>query len=581
MDLERLALMTGAQELRLQGEAISLGIAIGSAFYHRPNKPMVGGDPTDDIEHEVDRFLWAISHSKADLSHLIESLKKHHVKEAADILKAHLQLLEDPGLTTKVVETIRRTGMNAAHTFYQTVLAYEKRFQSIKDPFFRERFHDLDDVSGRVLGHLLPKEECLLSSVRTEAIVFTEELLPSEVAKVNSCHVAAFVTNRGGNLSHAAIIAKARGIPYVTNVAFNTLFSIQKVIVDGYTGLVIINPTPDTFKHYDLLRKSQEEHVQPACQGALEAHTLDGKNIKISANLETCSDLECIKEYAGVGIGLYRSEYLFLAGNQFPDEDFQYQAYRKLIEALPGKPVVIRTFDIRGDKSPSPQYMETSHLLLCEPHIFRTQLRAIWRAGAHGNISVLFPMISGVYELREAKRLTEEVREDLTRRGVPIAACLPIGCMVEVPSAAVSIDLLAQECDFFSIGTNDLTQYALATDRANSKTHDQYTSYHPGVLRMVRMVATGARDCKVPTSLCGEIAADPHFTALLLGLGIDHLSVAPKYIPMIRNVIRSIDMCEAYALAKAALKLSTAKEIFTLVDADYRSRVPGSLCNQS
>lgn len=581
-------MFVNAKEVRLQGEAISRGIAIGSIFYHRLAQPMLNDDRVVDADQEVARFWRAISQSKTDLTKLIESLRLHRAVEAVEILEAHLQLLEEPMLTTQVEKIVRETKHNAAYVFYGIVMEYEKRFKALKDPFFRERFNDLDDVSRRVLSHLLSRERRPLSSAPQESIVYAEELLASEAAEVHGCDVAAFVTHRGGSSSHAAIVAKAKGIPYVTQVDLPSHAkrrTIDKIIVDGRTGLVILNPNPDTLEHYFHLRASQEKHVLDILpRGVLETRTSDGQRVGVSANVEIGSDVEALKAYSDVGIGLYRSEYLFLAGNRMPDEELQYQTYKKLAETLTGRSIVIRAFDIGGDKhvvreghwregNPYLGY-RAIRFLLREPLVFRTQLRAIWRAAKHGNVRVLFPMISGLQELREAKRMTEEVRDELLCEGIPIGEKLPVGCMIEVPSAAMCADLLAAECDFFSIGTNDLVQYALAVDRASHAMRGHYTATHPGILRMIQMVTEEARHAGISVSLCGEMAADPRFTMLLLGLGVTDLSVAPKFIPVIKNVVHRISMVEAQDLAQAALRLPTAEEVLALLDEDYRSRVP-------
>ena len=576
------------KEVRLQGEAISRGVAIGSIFYHRLAQPLVTNEPVADIEQEIARFWRAITQSRTDLTKLVDSLRVHRAVEAVDILEAHLLLLKDPVFTTEVERLVRETKGSAAYIFFNTVKEYERRFKALDDPFFRERFNDLDDVSRRVLSHILPRERRSLSAAPPESIVYAEELLASEAAEVHGCHVSAFVTHRGGASSHAAIVAKAKGIPYVTQLELPSYAKrepIEKIIVDGRVGVVILNPGLETLAHYQNLQKSQEKHMLGMLpQAALQTQTSDGQRVGLSANVEVGTDLESLKAYPGVGIGLYRSEYLFLAGNRVPDEEYQYQAYKKLVEMLPGRSVVIRAFDIGGDKyllregrwregNPYLGY-RAIRFLLREPLLFRTQLRAIWRAAIHGNVRVLFPMISGLQELREAKRMTEEVRQELLCEGVPIAETLPIGCMIEVPSAAVSADLLASECDFFSIGTNDLVQYSLAVDRTSQAMRGHYTATHPGILRMIHMVAVEARRRKIPVSLCGEMAADPRFTMLLLGLGVNDLSVAPKFIPVIKNVIHCVSMKEAEGLAQAALKLPTAEEVLAFLDEDYRCRMP-------
>lgn len=575
----------GKQEIRLQGYPICPGIALGRSFFFTvvDEKVPEFTVPATEIDNEVARYYKALKSSRRDLLILQDRLSKEGGKEAAAILSSHLEMMKDPVMTLHIKEQIRSKGKNAEYVFKSVIGEYEQKFSRISDQFFRERLKDFQDISRRIIGHLRQHEKCKLSDIRTRSIIFAHELSPSDTAEVNTDFIEAIVTRSGAETSHVAIMARAKGIPFVSSVDFPEfeLGDPPQVIVDGRSGDVIINPTEETILHFQKQREKIQTHVKGLQKThALDAETTDGYKIRLSANVEMFSELEELQSYGGEGVGLFRSEYLFLAKDAFPAEEEQFLVYRTIVEKVDGHPSVIRTFDIGGDKfgnfHPS-RYEKNPYLgcrairlMLKERPIFKTQIRAILRASAFGDVSILFPMISGLPELLEAKALVEEVKLELLDKGVPFARNIPIGCMIEVPSAAVTCDILAKECDFLSIGTNDLVQYSMAVDRGNPAMSYLYTPSHPSILRLIKLVVQEGERANTPVSVCGEIAAEPKFIALLIGLGVHELSVSSLLLPMVKNVIRHLSIVDCTELADYALSLSTAEEIGNVLTDAYK-----------
>lgn len=496
-------------------------------------------------------------------------------------------MLQDPMLTSYIEDQIRETRKNAEYIFDCTIDECEKKFNSIADPFFRERFKDIRDISARIMGHLKNSVQKRLSDIPPGCIIFSTDLSAFDTAEAHSDRVGAFVTMLGGTTSHAAIVARAKGIPYVSSVAYENALARNTplIIVDGRTGHIIINPTPETLERYVQLKKQLHTHLQKINDaGHLQAETFDGYRIQLSANIEMLAELDMLHQYGGNGVGLLRTESALLSKDVFPNEQEQFEVYKRFVEQMHGLPIVIRTFDIGGDKHLNLTQLDKEsnpflgcraiRFLLRERELFKTQLRAILRASHAGNVRVMFPLVSSVSELLEAKSLFYEVRRELEASGAPLPAYVPLGCMIEVPSAAIIADLLAKECDFLSIGTNDLVQYSLAVDRSNSAISTLYSPSHPSVIRLIKLVAQEANHRGISVSLCGEIAADPRFTALLLGLGIHELSVAARYLPLIKNAVRNTSIVSAYKLAEKALMLCSAAEIEELITTEYRKSVP-------
>lgn len=572
----------------IQGYAICPGIAIGRPFFFTVPEENIPefAVPDDQIDQEIARYYCALNSSQNDLLSLQSRLQTEGGSEAAAILGSHIEMMRDPMMTVQMEEAIRRKGKNTEYVFKTVLGEYEKKFNRIPDEFFRERLKDFQDISRRIIGHLRKHERRTLAQLHQKSIVFAHELYPSDTAEANTEVIEAFVTRSGAETSHVAIMARAKGIPFVSNVSFPdlTVAVPQKVIVDGCSGIVIVNPSKETIRFYREEQKKLKIKVKGLQEtGIYETETIDGYKTTLSANIEAFNELDNLQLYGG-GVGLFRSEYLFIARDSFPSEEEQFIVYRSVVEKVNGHSTVIRTFDIGGDKlgnfhlsrNEKNPYLgcRAIRLMLKEKPIFKKQIRAILRASAFGDASILFPMISEVLELREAKEIIEEVKIELQQAGIPFARNIPIGCMIEVPSAAITVDILIKECDFLSIGTNDLVQYALAVDRSNFSMRYLYTASHPSIVRMIKMVVDAGIAARKPVSVCGEIAADPRFIPLLLGLGIQELSVATPLLPIIKNVIRHISIIEAQDLALEVLACSTHVEVDQILDKAYQKILP-------
>lgn len=581
--------MLQSQEILLQGVPICRGIAIGHPFFFTLADDMVPeyAIGPEAVETEIGRYKRALELGLEDVKCLQNRLQKDCVFDGAAILEAHLLIMQDPMLTTHIEDQVRSTKKNVDYILHTTIKRYQKKFEAIPDPFFRERFKDIEHISRRLLGHLRQRVHIGLSDAPKDSIIFASDLTAFDTAEAKSGYVAAFVTQCGGATSHAAIVAKAKGIPYVSNVDLERIHVDKKalVIVDGRTGEVIINPTQETLIKYQQLYNQLHMHLeQLTTKGKLEAETYDGYAIRLSANVEMFSELEMLHRCGGSGVGLLRTESAFLSKEALPTEEEQFLIYQDFVEQMKGLPIVLRTFDLGGDKYLRNQQttQEGNPFLGCrairfslrEKDMFKAQLRAILRASAFGAVSIMFPMVSSLSELREAKRILQEAKNELIAENVPVASRIPVGCMIEVPSAAIIADLLAKECDFLSIGTNDLVQYTLAVDRSNNHLSALYTPTSPSILRLIRLIVSESNHHGIPVSVCGEVAADPRFTPLLLGLGVHELSVASRYLPVVKNAIRNTSIVAASKLAEQALSLSSAAEIEELLNCEYRKNVP-------
>lgn len=577
------------QEIVLEGTPICRGIAIGRPFHLKLVEDTVDDSSIaqSEVEREVKRYRQAISKGREEVKGLHKRLLSDKITDGAAILEGHLQMMDDPLLTITVEEMIRGTLKSADMVFQNVIGDYQKKCESISDPFFRERFKEIREISKRILSHLRDGACPCLVNIPKDSVVFADDLTAVDTAEAEAGSVTAFITRYGGATSHAAIVAKAKGIPYVTGIDFEKLSVGREgwVIVDGRTGKIIINPTAETLKKYQSMRDQLHLHFAALSKaGKLEAETFDGYRIQLSANIEMYSELEMMHEFGGCGVGLFRTESVFLYRETFPSEEEQFAIYRNFVERMNGLPIVIRTFDLGGDKYLRNQQTEKEcnpflgcraiRFSLREKEVFKVQLRAILRAGAFGKVSILFPMVSALSELLEAKEVLAEARRELQKRGEKIPEKIAVGCMIEVPSAAIIADLLAKECDFLSIGTNDLVQYSLAVDRSNDSLSKLYTPTHPGVLRLIRLVVSEANHHGIPVTVCGEVAADPRFSPLLLGLGVHELSVASRYLPSVKNAIRSTSIVAASKLAEKALTLSSAYEVEELITREYRKNVP-------
>lgn len=569
-------------EVHFKGSPICQGIAIGPLVIIDSSQEEISKFQLSeqDVEQEVVRYQQAVKRSCQDVKKLQQKLSESAVYEGASILDSHLQIMQDPVLASKIELNIRENLWNAEYVLDHVIRETETEFKALSDPFFQERGSDVQDISKRVMGHLRQSASGALKKLPVNSIVIIEELTPSEVAEADLEKISAFITHRGGTGSHSAIMARAKGIPFISNLDYSIFKPYQGcvAIVDGTTGDFIINPNEETIHTYQKKKKAFEIQARSIADlGKLRAETYDGYQIKLSANIDMDHDIDLIHEYGGHGVGLFRSESIFLKQQKIPSEEEQYQIYRKLLVEMKGLPVVIRTFDIGGDKQLNIKSAHTENssflslramrLMLQEKEVFKTQLKAILRASVWGNVSIMFPMISSLAELIEAKKILKEAEKELRSLGHKEIAPLPVGCMIEVPSAAITADLLARECDFLSIGTNDLIQYTLAVDRGDHHLRKYYTPLHPGILRLIKLIVTEANQVGIPVSVCGEAAADPQFIPLLMGLGVHGLSVASRFIPRVKQTIRALSIIEASELADKALRLSSGREILELVQA--------------
>lgn len=575
------------QELIITGTPICRGIAIGKPFFLNRDDITIYEMciPASHTHREIDRYRHAISRSKQDIKRLQKQLEIESASEGIQILEAQLEMLQDPLLTIEIENEIQTNQKNVEFVFQQALLKYRDYFQSMKDSYFAERFQDLQDLARRIFGYLHESGNLTLNDVPPNSIVCSSELTATDAAGAQAVCVSAFLTETGGATTHAAIVAKAKGIPYITNLSLDIVKenSHSQIIIDGRNGKVILNPSEKTLKEYEQL-KSRLQHQVKTLEEVTKwpSQTFDGYSIKLFANIDTAEQTDLVHRLGGQGVGLFRSEYIFLPKHEIPSEEEQYQIYRQIVEGMKGLPVVIRTFDIGGDKiyhhpsitSDRNPFLgsRATRFLLKEQILFKAQLKAILQASTHGKVSILFPMISTLLELREAKRLLQEVREELQ-----LFHPIPVGCMIEVPSSAIVVDHFVQECDFLSIGTNDLIQYSLAVDRSDQALNECYEPTDPSILRLIKLITTEANKAKIPVSVCGEMASDPRFTALLLGLGIQELSVAPRFLPLIKNAIRRTSIVNSVKLADKALTMKTAHDVLDLLVTDYGKNVPDDL----
>jgi phosphoenolpyruvate-protein phosphotransferase (PTS system enzyme I) len=578
--------MIPTDEVVLRGLPISKGIGIGfPVFFTNWEEDILEVEiPAKDVDKEVERYRKALLQSREDLERLKKMSMHEGPPEIVAILGTHLELMNDPMMTNVIEERIRDTLRNTESVFNHLIDEYKKRFSTLKDSYFQERVRDLVDVSRRILNHLRPFERVKMSEIPNNTVILTHELVPSETVEANSSLVSAFVTAAGGITSHAAIISRAKGIPFVANVDIKIFkkIELQSLIVDGSQGLVVINPNRKTLKKYQTLKKDQQESYK-LIKGSthLKGETVDGYEVRIFANLENPNEVDLIMKNGALGVGLFRSEYLFLFKKEFPSEEEQFQVYNKMARQLRGRPLVIRIFDIGGDKKIDllPEQRDAKYFaqigqeinpalgcrairfLLRFPELLEAQLRAIIRASAFGEIHILIPMVSDISEVREVKAVVKRICEELKEKEIKFAKEIPVGCMIEVPSSAIMCDALAQEVDFLSIGTNDLVQYVMAADRSNPHTVELYFSTHPSILRLIRMVVASANCAHKPVILCGECAADPSLIPLLLGLGIREFSVAVRHIPIVKHTIRKWRILEACRLAEGALEHTAAQDL--------------------
>ncbi|MGH9361119.1 MAG: phosphoenolpyruvate--protein phosphotransferase, partial [Thermoanaerobaculia bacterium] len=553
----------------LTGIGVSPGIAIGRAvsIETRIGEIYRFTLPEGEVEAEVARLHEAVKHAQGELLRIREKAGADLGTELAGIFDAHILLLNDPGFLGRIEERIRSNRVNAEWAVLKTAAELDERFARMSDEYLRERSEDLTDVSRHILRSLQGIAHHELSEIGQDVVVVADDLTPADAVRLGRERVVGFVIETGGRTSHTAIIARSLHRAAVAGVEGISQLNLDEVpvVVDGERGEVVLHPTPEVLARYRRRRAEldREEREQLATAG-LEAVTRDGVAVSLMANIDLPEELAEVAPFGSCGIGLYRSEFLYIEKSPaLPSEDEHVELYRRLVEAAAPEPAIIRTYDLGGRKL-ARELLATHEdnpvlglrgirLTLNRPDIFKTQLRALLRAALHGDLWMLLPMVTTVEEVRRFRALLAEVMGELEREGSPYRRDVPLGVMIEVPGAALIADLLAREVDFFSIGTNDLIQYALAVDRNNEHVADLYQPLHPAILRMLRFVLDGARAAGIEVSLCGEMAADPRCAAVLVGLGLRRLSMSPRAIPEVKTRIRELAAAELAELAERCL----------------------------
>lgn len=566
----------GAATLNLRGVGVSPGIIIGKAHLVDRSRTKISYQyilELQQLDKEVERFKKALQSTKDQLVTL-KSRMPEQVKEHEFILDSHLMILKDSMLTDATIQRIRDEKINSEWALKKSFKNISRIFEQIDDEYIRSRINDVEYVIERILRNLSGKEGEPLSKINERVIVVAHDLSPGDTTELNISRVMGFITDVGGRTSHTGILAHAMQIPAV--VGLETISEVVEegdlLIVDGNTGEVVVHPDDSDIINFQEKHLQHKEYLSIIAKtGHLPAITADGHRIKIHANLELLEEVAAVKDHGGEGIGLYRTEFLYLRSKGLPSEEELFDDYRQVAEIMSPNPVVIRSLDLGADKIPSgieiakqnnPALgLRAIRFCLKEPEVLKTQLRAILRASIYGRISLMFPMVSGLREILDAKEILESVKNELDRKKIDFDHHLKVGIMIEVPSAVIMAEILAKSVDFFSIGTNDLIQYALAIDRDNEHVASLFQPFHPAILRMIHSVVKAAKNAGIGVSLCGEMAGDPLCIPFLLGLGLEEISVNARAIPIIKNLIRSISMEEARADFEKVMELVTARDV--------------------
>jgi len=571
-----------------EGIAASPGIAIGRVLLWDSEEYTISRHQVHEskIPLEITRFEEALIKTRTEILEIQKKISVEMGSEHAEIFNAHLLVLEDRMLIEEVINKIKKERINVEHSFVVVLKKYLNIFSKMDDEYLRERLVDIQDVGKRIIRNLLGKQKQGLLELNEKVIIVAANLSPSDTALMHKDKVVGFATDMGGRTSHTAILARSMEIPAV--VGLKTLTPMVKngdvIIIDGNNGTIILNPAKPVIVRYQEAKKKfldQEKGLQRL--KSLPAVTRDNHTVSVGANIEFPEELSSVLAHGAQGIGLYRTEYMYLNRSDLPTEEEHFQAYRKVAQSLKKDAVVIRTMDIGGDKFVShldiPNEMNplmgrrAIRFCLARPDIFKTQLRGILRASVYGNLKIMYPMISGLGELRQANEILEEVKQELRKKKIPFNENIDVGIMIEVPSAALIADFLAKEVAFFSIGTNDLIQYALAVDRINEKIAYLYEPAHPAVLRLIKSIIDVGHTAGIWVGMCGEMASEPIFALVLLGLGLDEFSASAVAVPEIKKVIRSVTLAQAQQIADRVMQFSSATEIREYAQAQLRDLV--------
>lgn len=566
----------------IKGIAASAGVSISKVF--KLQHPVVNVERREaNPEEEVARLHAAIAATQKD----IEAIKANAVGRLSDeelaIFDAHLMVSQDPELVGQIEELIKSENVNADFATNQVASMFIGMFESMEDDYFRERAADIKDVTYRIQTHILGLVIPDLTAISEEVVIVAEDLTPSDTAQLNRKYVKGFATEIGGRTSHSAIMARSLEIPAVVGAGalLDKVNHGDDIILDAIDGVIILNPTEEQKAEYALKAQAYADHKAKLQElKDAESVTLDGHHVELAGNIGTPKDVEGVLNYGGEGVGLYRTEFLYMDASELPNEDDQYEAYKTVLESMGTRRVVVRTLDIGGDKELS--YLKFPHemnpflgyrairLCLDRTDIFRVQLRALLRASVHGKLAIMFPMIATIQEFRAAKALVEEEKKNLSKEGIAFSDTIELGMMVEIPAAAMLADQFAKEADFFSIGTNDLIQYSMAADRMNEKVSYLYQPYNPSILRLVKMTIDGAHKEGKWCGMCGEMAGDETAIPLLLGLGLDEFSMSASSVLEARRIIRSLNYSDMKELADKALNMSTTEEVLELLSANVK-----------
>jgi phosphotransferase system enzyme I (PtsI) len=567
------------EEIVLKGINASAGICIGKAYLvDRSGVDVIARYPIAEkgLKNEIKRFKSAVQNAKSALGSILENSPRELQKAA--ILETQIALLNDKMLYGRTIETIEKEHVNAEWALKSVVGRIKATFQEMPDAYMRERVADIAHVSDLVMRHLTGVEAQDIAQIDKRVILVAHDLSPADTSQINFERVKGFITDLGGKTSHTGIIAQTLEIPAVVGLeaATQSIRNDDIIIVDGSTGTVVVHPTERTLLEYEERQANYERYKAVITREShLKTETIDRHPYHVMANIEFPEEVVSAMNYGAAGIGLYRTEFQYLGRTVFPSENELFENYRDVVEVMAPKPVIFRTLDINGDKAihatanqneQNPALgLRAIRYCLKRPEIFTTQLRAILRAAAFGNVRLIFPLISAYFEIQLAKRFLDDAAASLAKDGLPFKRDIPVGIMIEVPAAVVMADLLAKEVDFFSIGTNDLIQYGLAIDRGNKQVAHMYQPLDPAVIRMIKHTADIARANRIPVHMCGEMAGRPLHAPLLLGLGLDELSMNPQAIPLVKRMIRSISLAESKRLVKKVLSLRTAREVFEVL----------------
>ncbi|MEF2835326.1 MAG: phosphoenolpyruvate--protein phosphotransferase [Clostridia bacterium] len=554
----------------VKGKGVSKGIGIGHTKVLKNEEVKLTDFKVDDKENELNYFRKCLNNVIEDTKKVIEKLSGTE----ADIMNAYLMILQDPTLTAETERLIQEEGYNAGYAAKVGFETVEEVFKNMDDEYMSARASDIEDMKQRVVNKIINKAEIDLSNLPENTVLVGKDLSTSDTAKLNLKTIAGIIIENGSENSHVSIMARTHEIPAIVGVkgALDSIPNDSDIAINGETGEIFINPSPEEISKLTKIKNElKDEKGNLAKFKNKKSITKDGYKTEVVANIGTPKDMDAVIENGAEGVGLFRSEFLYMDSDTMPTEEEQFEAYKEVLEKSEGKRVIVRTLDIGGDKDLKYLNLEKEdnpflgyraiRICLREPEIFKVQLRALYRASIYGKLAIMLPMISSVDELRTAKDIINEVKEELKAEKVKFDKNVKVGIMIEIPSAAIMAEQLATECDFFSIGTNDLIQYTVAVERGNEKISDLYTKFHPAVIRLIKMAIDGAHKSKIFCGMCGEAASDERFIPLLVGLGLDEFSMNPTKILNSRKMIRNLNHKECKKLVQEILRMSSASEI--------------------